>query len=421
VHFISIIFRAFSSGKSAVILRFCSEYTRSLIAFFSAFNESESVYTAEIVGITARFPCPTVLDPLGVCCLREDKDLCGVCFGENRNMTSCGVCFGPPISETSGTACPGIVHSIQDLNLVERLNLDPNQLFIVENVGDIDGNGVEDLAIGIPGLPRGNASWDCSSPEASCTVGSVRLILMDGSQSALTISQTIFINASSANFSMSSSDLFGFSIQVLSVNSLDGSSEIAIGAPGVNNGTGAMFLVALDRAGQIRTFRRLTPDGLIISSIYQDGDQVGRSAVIPVSDALGAARNFGAQIGSMTYQGSRVLLISTPRYLLSPQTVYSTNISSPSNDSDSYLGGLYLAVVGSGSRILGLRGFAGANVTLPLVNITSNPFNGSDPLYYSPSFALVPASTGDVSALALAMMFQTSETDSVMVCTFSQS
>eukprot|EP01122_Echinamoeba_exundans_P010641 TRINITY_DN4025_c0_g1_i1.p1 TRINITY_DN4025_c0_g1~~TRINITY_DN4025_c0_g1_i1.p1 ORF type:complete len:1168 (-),score=196.86 TRINITY_DN4025_c0_g1_i1:32-3535(-) len=382
--------------------------------YFLTFNESEALYTAEIVGITARFPCPTALDPFGACCLHSDKDLCGVCFGGNRNMSSCGICFGPTVPESSGTACPGIVESVQDLNLVERLNLDPSQLFIIENLGDIDGNGIEDLAIGIPGLPRGNSSWDCSSAESSCSVGSVRLLLMAGTPSALSVSKVIFINSSAANFSMSNSDLFGFSIQVLTINSLDGSYEIAIGAPGVNNGTGAMFLVALDRTGTIRTFRRLTPDGLIISSVYQDGDQVGRSTVITVSDALGAARNFGAQIGSMTYQGSRVLLISTPRYLLSPQLVSSSNISSPTNGSDSYLGGLYLAVVGSGSRILGLRGFAGANVTLPLVNITGNPFNGSEPLYYSPSFALAPSSSGDISALALAMMFQTSETESVM-------
>lgn len=366
--------------------------------FLAASTENGTIIIAEIVGLAARFPCPTSLDPHGACCEPEHKDFCGVCFGMNKNMSVCGVCFGQNPIVGASLACPATVAGVWDLNLVQLLSLDPTRLFFVESLGDIDGNGVEDLAVGIPGLHRGNSTWDCALVEDTCAVGQVRILLMASTPAPATILRVINLNSSAINFPLASSDMFGYSVQVLVVNQVESTVEIAIGAPGYNNGSGATFLGTVDLRGVVKTFRRLTPDGIIVSSTDTPAEYPGSTAGSGLSDAMtNATSHFGAQLNSMIFQGARVLLISAPRILLAPYL----NPLNPETASNR--GIIFLAVVGSGARVLGLRGLFGDNSTVPLWSFASSPDLG--PTFFSPAFTSISSNSGDVAALALSLLF----------------
>lgn len=364
--------------------------------------------TVEFVGFTAKFPCPSPLDPAGRCCEAADKDLCGVCFGENKNMSICGVCFGAtPISGAS-VACPATVNEALDLNVTSALLLDPTRMMIVKSIGDLDGNGVEDIAIGVPGLLRGASSWNCTVSNSSCILGSVHILLMKSTGDSVAILRVFTIDSNRTGINFTSHDLFGFSIHPISI--MDNVLELSIGAPGTNGSAGAVYLVAVDQTGAFRTIRRVTPDGVVATyTIISTSESRVSSSAVLVVDAIPRPRHFGAHLSSAFFQSTRVMIISSPAFLTSPlMDISMWNMSA--TGSAVPRGGLYLAPIGSGARVLGLRGLlVEQNITSSLFMDRNIQVNATGPSFFGPSFAPL-ISTGSMSALAMSISYPSNGT-----------
>ena len=111
----------------------------------------------------------------------------------------------------------------------------------VTSIGDIDGNGAEDLLVG--------AKRDSAVPGGSAR-GSVHVILMD---TPTTILSTVEITeASNGGPALMDDDQFGTSVAILGDLDNDGSIEVAVGAPntdGTLNNVGALYILTLATDG----------------------------------------------------------------------------------------------------------------------------------------------------------------------------
>ena len=146
----------------------------------------------------------------------------------------------------------------------------------ITSIGDLDGNGIIDLAVGAPGhYDRGVAT------------GSVYVILLGDNGNVL---QSIGMGAQTPNgpASLEKDDLFGTS--VASVGDIDGNGviDMAVGAPGHSTrdvGTGDLFVMYLQSDGSVIKTVEInsdTPNGPILG----DGDMFGAS-VASVGDIDG--------------------------------------------------------------------------------------------------------------------------------------
>ncbi len=109
-------------------------------------------------------------------------------------------------------------------------------------IGDLDRDGVADLAAGAPGGDEG-------APDA----GAVHLLLLT---STGTVKRTIEINASTANGpSLAGGDAFGSSLAAVGDLDYDGVPDLAVGAPGDDGGApdaGAVHLLYLNSDGTVK-------------------------------------------------------------------------------------------------------------------------------------------------------------------------
>ena len=160
-------------------------------------------------------------------------------------------------------------------------------------LGDLDGDGVEDLAVGAPfdddgGTDRG-AVW-------------VLFLNPDG-----TVKSDAKLSDVTPGFGGALADFDSFGSAVATMRDLDGDShvELAVGATGdseVGLGRGAVWVLFLDATAGIKTFQKINQANGGFSGTLDDGDQFGFSigavrdelAVGAPNDDDGAVVNGGA-------------------------------------------------------------------------------------------------------------------------------
>ncbi|MBL6721882.1 MAG: FG-GAP repeat protein, partial [Planctomycetes bacterium] len=138
----------------------------------------------------------------------------------------------------------------------------------VAAIGDLNDDGTPDLAVGAPrhdedGENTG-AVWILFMEPAGTVLGSTRI---DAASPALLGTLEV-------------GDRFGSSVTLLGDLDLDGTTEIAVGAPrrdgGVDNG-GAVFICSLDAAGQLVAVQEISGTVGGLSTLPEVGDHFGSS------------------------------------------------------------------------------------------------------------------------------------------------
>jgi len=177
-------------------------------------------------------------------------------------------------------------------------------------IGDLDLNGVPDIAIGAPGDSTFGAS-----------AGIVYIGFLDSTSNV--ISTASLPGASNASFGLMDGDLFGSSLAVLDVD-LDGVLEIAIGAPMRHSGQGAVFVCVVDDFGAIFINKEI------------QSQSAGFGITLSTSDFFGQSL---AGLGDLEGAGNGAVLA-----IGAPEGEYST---SPTD-----AGALFLLTISSGGEIV---------------------------------------------------------------------
>ena len=179
------------------------------------------------------------------------------------------------------------VFSGKDRTLIRSLH-DPEGLtglqfgYAVVGIGDVNGDGVEDIAVGAPGpfglvpLPCDPTAPACARPEWG------RVFVFSGATGALIRK----IVPTSEYFA------FGFSLAVLGDLNGDGVPDLAVGAPEfLNNRWGEVYAFSGATGGQLWVFRE---------------------PPYPVKQAIASVGQFIAPVGDLNGDGRHDLLVAAP-------------------------------------------------------------------------------------------------------------
>ena len=133
--------------------------------------------------------------------------------------------------------------------------------FSIANLGDIDDDGVIDLAVGANKINDGNK-------------GLVYILFMDKTETSdPTLKDVVKLDVTGANLNIN--DLFGFSVAKLGDLNQDGINDLAVGAPGDYghaNNTGVIHIFYLNRDGSVLGGFKLFDD-----AFNRHGDLAGSS------------------------------------------------------------------------------------------------------------------------------------------------
>lgn len=155
-------------------------------------------------------------------------------------------------------------------------NLDDDDQFgqSIANVGDIERDGVIDLVVGAPGDDDGGADQ-----------GAVYVLFMDDN-GQVDIRQKISETEGNFNGALDGGDRFGAAVAGLTDLNRDGFIDIAVGAPGDDDGGsdhGAVWILNLDAQGRVFTHQKISSDVGNFTGVLDDGDAFG-SAVTAIGD-----------------------------------------------------------------------------------------------------------------------------------------
>ena len=154
----------------------------------------------------------------------------------------------------------------------------------VASIGDVDGDGVADFAVGSPGADTLNCA-DC---------GLVQILLMRDKDTVKTASS--IRNGISNAPALAAGDRFGASIAAIGDIDGNGVADLAVGAPGHKEGSGAVWIIAME-----------TPTRVKSSFMVDD--------IIPGSPELSVGKRFGASvagIGDIDGNGVMDVIVGQP-------------------------------------------------------------------------------------------------------------
>ena len=199
-----------------------------------------------------------------VTCLLLGGAQCSVSNSDNSGNTTARVDSDQKISDTSGGF---------------NGNLDAGDQFgsAVVSIGDLEGDGVADLAVGAPytddGGPDRGAVW----------------ILFMNSDGRVDTQQKIAGGAGGFDGKLDNDDRFGSAVASPGDLNGDGTTDLAVGAPGDDDGgtdRGAVWILFLNAEGKVRLYQKISDTAGGFGGKLNDGDQFG-SAVASIGDLDG--------------------------------------------------------------------------------------------------------------------------------------
>lgn len=149
---------------------------------------------------------------------------------------------------SDGTVSDSVKFSDALGDLFRNLNLNPGDSFgfPLKEIGDLNDDGIEDVAVGVP-----------LADDIEQDSGAVYILFMDTDGSAKDVQK---ISNSRGNLTqiLEKKDNFGSSIAVLEDLDGDGNIEIVVGAPGTdkdskNKDTGAVYILFLNNDGRVKS------------------------------------------------------------------------------------------------------------------------------------------------------------------------
>jgi len=147
----------------------------------------------------------------------------------------------------------------------------------VADIGDVNGDGISDIAVGAP-----------NDDEGGIDAGAVWILMMK-TDGRVASQQKITEGAGGFDGSLSAGDQFGASLAGIGDLDNDGIPDIVIGAPGGDEGgadRGEIWVVFLDAGGRVRQRQRIADSGGGFGGKLTDDDRFG-SAVASVGDVDG--------------------------------------------------------------------------------------------------------------------------------------
>jgi len=158
-------------------------------------------------------------------------------------------------------------------------NLDPGDQFggALASIGDLEGDGVTDLAVGAP-------YTDGSGTDR----GAVWILFMD-SDGRVDMQQKIADGSGNFDGNIDNDDRFGSALASPGDLNADGVTDLATGAPGDDDGgtdRGAVWILFLNAQGKVRLYQKISDTAGGFDGKLNDGDQFG-SAVASIGDLDG--------------------------------------------------------------------------------------------------------------------------------------
>jgi hypothetical protein len=157
--------------------------------------------------------------------------------------------------------------------------LNPGDRFgnAVTSLGDLEGDGVADLAVGAPYDDTGGTDR-----------GAVWILFME-SDGRVDTQQQIADHAGGFDGKLDDGDRFGSAVASIGDLNGDGVTDLAVGAPGDDDGgtdRGAVWILFLDTEGKVRLYQKIADSSGGFNGALSDGDQFG-SAVASIGDIDG--------------------------------------------------------------------------------------------------------------------------------------
>jgi hypothetical protein len=227
------------------------------------------VYTSHVLS-QMRNCQPYTLFWILVTCLLLEGSRCGIAInGNSGNSGNSGTTTTQVESEQKISA--------QEGNFNGNLNPGDNLGSALADIGDLEGDGVTDVAVGAPGDDSGGTDK-----------GAVWILFMN-SDGTVDTQQKIADKTGNFDGNLNPGDRFGSA--VASLGDLDGDAirDLAAGAPGDDDGgtdRGAVWILFLRADGTVRANQKISDTAGGFGGTLNDGDQFG-SAVASVGDLDG--------------------------------------------------------------------------------------------------------------------------------------